>query len=271
MAGSARKSRRDDQARMTLGEHLIELRKRLGVIGLSIVLAAIGGWFLADPVWDALSRPIMEIATERNRFAEINYTTVTEAFDTKIAIAVVLGIVMAAPVWLYQIWAYFVPALMKREKRLALGFLSAAVPLFLAGVAAGWFVLPNIVLLMTNFAPEQSATLLSAKVYLDFALKLVLAIGIGFVMPVFLVLLNFIGVLEARSIIKGWRVAIVLIALFTAIATPAADVVSMILLAIPMVILYFLAAGVAALHDRRAAKKRAALLSPGQAEASVRD
>ena len=246
---------------MSLGEHLLELRKRLGIIGLSIILAAIGGWFLADPVWSALSDPIMEIAKERNRDAEINYTTVTEAFDTKIAIAVVLGIVMAAPVWLYQVWAFFVPALMKRERRLALGFLSAAVPLFLAGVTAGWLVLPNIVVLLTGFAPEQSATLLPAKVYLDFALKLVLAIGVGFVLPVFLVVLNFVGVLEARSIIKGWRVAIIIIALFTAIATPAADVVSMVVLAIPMVVLYFVAAGIATIHDRRAAKRTAQLLA----------
>lgn len=252
---------------MSLGEHLLELRKRLGIIGLSIVVAAVGGWFLADPVWAALSEPVLEIAKERNRDAEINYTTVTEAFDTKVAIAVVLGIVIAAPVWLYQLWAFFVPALMKRERRLALGFLSAAVPLFLAGVTAGWLVLPNIVILLTSFAPEQSATLLTAKVYLDFALKLVLAIGIGFVLPVFLVVLNFVGALEAKSIIKGWRVAVIIIALFTAIATPAADVVSMVVLAIPMVILYFLAAGIATLHDRRQAKKMAALVSDSSDDA----
>jgi sec-independent protein translocase protein TatC len=201
----------------------------------------------------------MEIATRRNRDAEINYTSVTEAFDTKIAIAVVLGIVMAAPVWLYQIWAFFVPALMRKERRYALGFLTAAIPLFFAGVTAGWLVLPNIVILLTGFAPEQSATLLTAKVYLDFALKLVLAVGVGFVLPVFLVLLNFIGVLSAHSIIHGWRWAIVLISVFTALATPAADIVSMILLAIPMVMLYFLAAGIAWIHDRRVAKKAAKL------------
>jgi len=135
------------------------------------------------------------------------------------------------------------------------------VPLFLAGVTAGWLVLPNIVVLLTGFAPAQSATLLTAKVYLDFALKLVLAIGVGFVLPVFLVVLNFVGVLEARSIIKGWRVAIIIIALFTAIATPAADVVSMVVLAIPMVVLYFVAAGIATIHDRRAAKRTAQLLA----------
>lgn len=247
---------------MTLGEHLLELRKRLGVIGLSIILAAIGGWFLADPVWAALSEPVLQIAQERDRNAEINYTSVTEAFDTKLAIAFVLGIVMAAPVWLYQIWAFFVPALMRKERRYALGFLFSATPLFFAGVAAGWWVLPNIVILLTSFAPEQSSTFLTARVYLDFALKLVVAVGIGFVMPVFLVLLNFIGVLSAKAIIKGWRWAIVSIAFFTALATPAADVVSMFLLAIPMIILYFLAAGIAAIHDSLQAKRAQRAPSP---------
>ncbi len=245
---------------MTLGEHLVELRRRLGIIGVSIVLAAIGGWFLADPVWAALSDPVMEIAQRRGRDADINYTSVTEAFDTKVAIALVLGIVMAAPVWLYQIWAFFVPALMRKERRYALGFLSAAIPLFFAGVTAGWLVLPNIVILLTGFAPEQSSTLLTAKVYLDFALKLVVAVGVGFVLPVFLVLLNVIGVLSAQSIIRGWRWAIVMIAVFTALATPAADVVSMVLLAIPMIFLYFIAAGIAWLNDRRVAKKAARLI-----------
>lgn len=244
---------------MTLGDHLVELRRRLGVIGVSIVVAAVGGWFLADPVWEALSDPVMEIARERNRDADINYTSVTEAFDTKVAIALVLGIVMAAPVWLYQVWAFFVPALKRKERRYAIGFLAASVPLFFAGVTAGWLVLPNIVILLTSFAPEQSSTLLTARVYLDFALKLVIAVGVGFVLPVFLVLFNAIGVLSAQAIIGGWRWAIVVISVFTALATPAADVVSMVLLAIPMVILYFLAAGITWLNDRRVARRAARL------------
>jgi sec-independent protein translocase protein TatC len=249
---------------MTLGAHLIELRRRLGIVGLSIVLAAVGGWFLADPVWAALSDPVMEIARERNRDADINYTSVTEAFDTKVAIALVLGIVMAAPVWLYQVWEFFVPALKRKERRYAVGFLAASVPLFFAGVTAGWLVLPNIVILLTGFAPEQSSTLLTARVYLDFALKLVIAVGVGFVLPVFLVLFNAIGVLSAKAIIGGWRWAIVVISVFTALVTPAADVVSMVLLAIPMIILYFIAAGIAWLNDRRVARKTARLAAQVQ-------
>jgi sec-independent protein translocase protein TatC len=266
MARRDRKARSADGARMSLGEHLVELRRRLGIVGLSIIVAAVGGWFLADPVWWALSEPVLQIAKERDRNAEINYTTVTEAFDTKVAIAVVLGIVIAAPVWLYQVWAYLMPALMKNEKKIALGFLSAAIPLFLGGVTVGWLVLPNVVVLLTGFAPTQTATLLTARVYLDFALKLVIAVGVGFVLPVFLVVLNFVGVLSAKAIIGGWRWAVIMIALFTALATPAADIVSMFILAIPMIILYFVAWSIAWLNDRRVEKKNAKLAGafPGE-------
>jgi sec-independent protein translocase protein TatC len=259
MAGPDRKARRADGARMSLGEHLLELRRRLGIIGASIIVAAVAGWFLADPVWWALSEPVLQIAKERDRSAEINYTTVTEAFDTKVAIAVVLGIVIAAPVWLYQVWAYLMPALMKKEKKVALGFLSAAIPLFLAGVTVGWLVLPNVVVLLTSFAPTQTATLLTARVYLDFALKLVIAVGVGFVLPVFLVVLNMVGVLSAKAIIGGWRWAVIMIAVFTALATPAADIVSMFILAVPMIALYFLAWIIAWFNDRRVARKNARL------------
>ena len=244
---------------MSLGEHLVELRKRLSITAVAIIVAAVGGWFLADPVWAALSEPLRVVAEAQGRDATINYTAVTEAFDTKLVISFVLGIVIASPVWLYQLWAFIVPALHRREKHYAVGFLAAALPLFLAGCAAGWFVLPHIVELLTGFAAAGTATLLTAKVYLDFSLKLILAIGIGFVLPVVLVMLNFARVITGASILRGWRWAILTITVFTAFATPAADIMSMFILAIPMVGLYYLAAGVAVINDKRYAKKEAAL------------
>lgn len=244
---------------MSLGGHLVELRKRLTVAGAAIVVAGIGGWFLADPLWVALSAPLLRVAEAQGRSATINYTAVTEAFDTKLVIALVIGIVLSSPVWLYQLWAFVVPALHKREKRYAIGFLAASVPLFLAGCLAGWYTLPHIVELLTGFAAEGTATLLTAKFYLDFSLKLILAIGIGFVLPVFLVMLNFAGVLGGRTILRGWRWAILSITVFTALATPAADIMSMFILAIPMTGLYFLAAGISIINDRRRAKREAAL------------
>jgi sec-independent protein translocase protein TatC len=158
------------------------------------------------------------------------------------------------------VWAFITPALVRKEKTYAVGFLLTAIPLFLGGCAAGWWVFPHVVEVMTGFAPDGTTTLLTARYYLDFSIKFILAIGIGFVLPVFLVLLNFTGVLSAAAIIKGWRWAILSITLFTAIATPAADVLSMFLLAIPMVILYYVAALIALLNDRRKAKREAEFL-----------
>ena len=240
---------------MTLGQHLLELRKRLVYAALGIAVGAVLGWFLSDYVWDALREPIYLIVEAQNRNAQINYPDITSAFDLKLKIAMYIALVVASPVWLYQVFAFLMPGLTRKEKRYTFGFFFTAVPLFLAGCAAGWYVLPHVVALMTGFAPRQDAALINAQNYFDFVLKLVIAIGVAFVLPVFVVLLNFAGVVSAQSIIKSWRIAVLAITLFTAIATPAADIVSMFLLAIPMVGLYLLAWGVASIHDRRVAKR----------------
>jgi sec-independent protein translocase protein TatC len=121
----------------------------------------------------------------------------------------------------------------------------------------GWLLFPHMVQLLATFTPDAAVLNLDAKYYYDFIIKLVLAVGVGFVLPVFLVLLNFIGILSAAAILKGWRVAILAITLFCAVATPAVDVISMLLLAIPMVALYFAAIGVAWVHDRAIARAAA--------------
>lgn len=250
---------------MSLGQHLVELRKRLTRGALAIVAGTVGGWMLYDLIWPLITNPITRIAAAQHADEEqiakiaLNYTGITSAFDIRIQIALAVGIVISSPIWLYQIFAFLVPGLTTREKRYTFGFFFTAVPLFLGGIAAGWFVLPHIVEIMYSFVPDDSTTFFETKTYLDFVLKLVLATGIAFVLPVFLVLLNFIGVLQARTILKGWRWAVLAITIFTAIATPAADVISMILLAIPMVVLYFAAVAVAMLHDRGAAKRAQAL------------
>lgn len=252
-ARQTKASRRE--GKMSLGGHLVELRKRLYFSALFIVVGAVLGWFTADFLLAQLREPIFLVASEQGRVATLNYDGITSAFDLKLQIAFTVGIVISSPFWLYQIWAFFMPGLTKREIKYTLGFMFSAIPLFLAGCAAGWYVYPHIVALMTSFAPSDDATIITAKTYFDFVLKLVLVVGVAFVMPVFLVLFNFAGLLSAQSIIKSWRIAVLVITLFTAIATPAADVLSMFLLAIPMVLLYFLAAGIAWIHDRRVAKK----------------
>jgi sec-independent protein translocase protein TatC len=238
---------------MSLGQHLVELRKRLSRAALAIILGAIGGWFLYYPIWPYLEAPVR--AAGKSHEAIINFTSITGAFDIHMQIALTAGIVVSSPVWLYQIFAFLVPGLTRREKKYVFGFVLSAIPLFLAGCAAGWFVFPHIVELMASFVPAGSASFYDAKYYLDFVLKLVIVVGVAFELPVFLVLLNFVGVLSAKTILKGWRWAILAIVIFTAVATPAADVMSMLLLAAPMVVLYFAAVGVSFLHDRAVARR----------------
>jgi sec-independent protein translocase protein TatC len=252
---------RNPERRMSLGEHLVELRKRLFRAALAVVGGTIAGWFLYDlGVWTALSAPITKLAEahgEDGAKIALNIENITGGFDIHFQVAIVIGIVISSPIWLYQVFAFFVPGLTGREKRYTFGFFFTAVPLFFLGCAAGWFVLPHIVDIMASFVPEGSTSLYNTKYYLDFVLKLVVATGIAFVLPVFLVLLNFIGILQGKTILKGWRWAILAITLFTAIATPAADVISMFMLAIPMVALYFVAVFVALWHDRIVARRMA--------------
>ncbi len=239
---------------MPLIEHLLELRKRLTRAALAIIVCAVAGFFVSKPVLELLNGPLKAAG------GQVNFTTVTGAFDVEIEIAIIVGVVVASPVWLYQIFAFLTPAFTRQEKRYVFGFFFTAVPLFLLGCAAGALVVPHMVGLMVSFAPATARSLLDAKTYLDFVLRLMLVIGIAFVLPVFLVLLNFLGVLRGRTILKSWRIAILAITVFTAVATPSADVVSMLLLALPMVLLFFAAAAVAIVHDRRKDRRDAAVL-----------
>lgn len=261
-----RRKKRDPEGRMSFVEHLVEFRNRFFIAAIAIVLGMVGGFMLSTPVFDALRVPILELAEKRTGGAVINFPTITSAFDIRLQIAFTLGIVLASPVWLYQAWMFLMPGLKKTERRYALGFVGAGIPLFLAGCVVGWLLMPRIVDVMASFAPSQDAVYFDAKYYYTFVLQLCLAVGIAFVMPVLLVLLNFAGILEGKTILKGWRVAVLIVALFAAIATPSADVVSMFLLMIPMIGLYFIAVGIALLNDRRRAKKRAAFEAEIEAE-----
>ncbi len=242
---------------MPLIEHLMELRKRLMWAAVAVLVGGVAGWFLSDWVLQLLTGPLQ---SQGKKLATINFGSVTSAFDVRFEIAIIVGVVIASPFWLYQVFAFLTPAFTRREKRYVFGFFFSAVPLFLAGCAAGAFVIPHIVGLMVGFAPINTANLLDGKGYLDFALRLILVIGVAFVLPVFLVLLNFVGVLRGTTILKSWRIAILAITLFTAIATPSADVISMLLLALPMVFLYFVAVGVSVVHDKRVDRRNAAVL-----------
>ena len=284
MATRSGRWRTKGDQRMSLGDHLRELRKRLFISAIAIVVAAaiafINWGFLSTLlglpvqlssltafVQNGMRVPIDKLAEDHN--AVISYTTVSSAFDLTVQIGLTLAILIASPVWLFQVFAFLVPGLTGREKRYTFGFFFSAVPLFLAGGFTGWLLFPHMVELLAGFTPSQDAIVLDARYYYDFIIKLVLAVGVGFVLPVFLVLLNFVGVLSATAILKGWRVAILVITLFCAIATPAVDVASMFLLAIPMVALYFAAVLVATIHDRAVARRLAKVESGSVAVAEL--
>lgn len=243
-------------AERPLRDHLAELRRRLTVAAIAVVVGAIAAFLLTDPILFALTEPIRIVAGERGAdLVSLNFDSVTSAFDLRLRIAITVGLVIAAPIWLAQLWLFIVPALTRRETRFAVGFLGSAIPLFFTGCFVGWLIAPHGIALMASFVPDGAAQFYQSTYYYDFILKLVVVVGVAFVLPVLLVLLNVAGVISARGIMQGWRIAVIVATLFAALATPSADIVSMVLLAVILIVLYLAAAGVAFLFDRRRAAK----------------
>lgn len=241
---------------MRLTEHLREFKRRFYISLIAIAVCAIGGFFLAAPVLHLLSAPLKELEAS-GLDVELNFTNVTQAFDVQMRIGFMLGLILSSPIWIWQLLAFIVPALRSIERRYVLGFIAAAVPLFVGGCATGWFVLPRIIRLFVGFAPDGFTAFLGASDYWDFSLKLVFAVGVAYVLPLVVVFLNLAGVVEGRTILKGWRWAVLVATLFGAFVTPAGEVLSMFIIAVPMVVLYFAATGIALLVDRRRAKRAA--------------
>lgn len=233
--------------KMPLSAHLREARTRAVRAAVALLIGTIVGYFTSDLVMDVLRAPITDLAASRS--ASLNYDSVTGAFDLQLRIAVYSGIILSSPVWLGEAFGFLTPGLTAKEKTYTFGFLGAALPLFVVGCLTGLYVFPRMVEVLTSFAASEDSTILQASYYFDFVFKIVIA-GIAFVLPVFLVVLNFIGLLSARSIAKAWRVSIVGIVVFAALVTPAADVLSMFFVAAPMVLLFLAALAIAWLHDR---------------------
>lgn len=238
---------------MPLREHLREARRRMLLAALGVALGAVLGWVVYDPVFGALQAPI-EAVNDQGRTAALNFAGVATSFDIRIRVALFVGVLVSSPWWLYQIWAFVAPGLTSRERRSALGFVAAGVPLFLAGAAVAWFFLPHAVLLLTEFTPSGSVNFINAVTYLEFVMQLVLAFGIAFLLPLVMVALTSLGLVRASTWARGWRWAVLLVFTFAAIATPTPDALSMILLALPICGLYFAALGICLLLDRRAGR-----------------
>jgi sec-independent protein translocase protein TatC len=166
---------------------------------------------------------------------------------------------MSSPVWLFNVWSFITPGLKKKERKYTVWFVVVAVPLFFAGTALAWSSLPTFVRVLVSFTPAGTANVINASEYILFTIRILLVFGIAFVLPVVLVLLNFAGVITAQNILKSWRMAIFVSAVIGAIATPVAEPMAMFLLMVPLLLLYFVAAGVASLHDKSLARKAASI------------
>lgn len=240
-------------AGMPLRTHVRELRQRATRATAAVVIGVIAGFALSGNILDIVRVPIEQIAATRD--ASLNYTSITGAFDLRLRVALIAGLALSSPVWIAEIFGFVAPGLTRREKRYMFGFFAAALPLFLVGGAFGLALFPHMVELLSSFAAAEDSTVLDASMYVDFVLKIVVICGIAFVAPALLVLLNTLGILPARAIARSWRWVIVAIVLFSAIATPAADILSMFVVAVPLVALFAAAWAVAALHDRLGARR----------------
>ncbi|MBT2587319.1 twin-arginine translocase subunit TatC [Arthrobacter sp. ISL-95] len=255
------------EARMALLDHLKELRNRLFKAAIGVIVGTVVGFIVYQPLLEALIKPIKDLNEKEGRAATLNFDGVASSFDLMVQVSVFLGVILSSPVWIYQLWAFIVPGLHKKERRLALSFVAAAVPLFIGGVLLAWLVLPNAVRVLTDFTPVGGSNFISAEIYLAFVLRLLLAFGIAFLVPVVLVGLNLAGIIKGKQLVKSWRITIFLVCLFAAMAAPGADAMSMFYLAAPMLLLFFAAIGVCLLNDRR--RERRAIKQAAETEATA--
>ena len=249
--------KQNPEGKMSLSGHLKELRNRLFWSAIFLLAGSVAGWFMFDTVFAELQRPIVELSNEPGTNATINFPTVVSAFDVRLQVSIFLGVLMSSPVWLFNVWSFITPGLKKKERKYTVWFVVVAVPLFFAGTALAWSSLPTFVRVLVSFTPAGTANVINASEYILFTIRILLVFGIAFVLPVVLVLLNFAGVITAQNILKSWRMAIFVSAVIGAIATPVAEPMAMFLLMVPLLLLYFVAAGVASLHDKSLARKAA--------------
>lgn len=243
---------------MSLVDHLRELRYRVMVSCLGLVVVTVVAAFFQQPILDLALAPGLRAKAAyeaANPGVVVNFTlnNVTDPFGLVIGVLVVAGVICSCPIWLYQLWAYIAPALLKNEKRVALSFIGAAVPLFLGGVVLGYYVLPKGIEVLLGFTPNGFGinNLLEVKSFLSFELKMILVFGISFLLPVVLVSLNLIGVLKGYQLAKGRKGVIFGTVVFSAVATPSTDPFSMLALAVPMVVLYFVSEFICRMVDKK--------------------
>lgn len=212
---------------MSLLEHLEELRRRIIVVALAILVAAIAGFFLADPIIRLLRSPLPE-------GAQLIQTGVAEAFGVQVQLALMTGLAMAMPVILYEIWAFVTPGLTRSERRLVWPLLLAAVVLFVAGLALGYLLIPVAINFLLDFSLPGVPPMLRLADYIGFVTTMLLAFGIALEFPVVLYLLARLGILSYAFLSRRRRFVALLIILFAIVITPGDIVIGSATLAVVM-------------------------------------
>lgn len=236
---------------MPLLEHFRELRKRVVRSAFAILAASVAALFFYTDIINTLAKPVCDLSAETsaNHCGTLYINGVLGPLNLQITVSLIVGLILSAPFWLYQLWAFVAPGLHKREKRNSIFFIFGATPFFIVGSLLGYAVLPIAVKVLLGLTPDSLNNLVRFDDYLNFVLRLIFVFGIAFELPVFLVSLNLAGVISGRGILKPWRFAIFGIAFFTAAFSPTGDPLTMSLLALPLIFFYFTAGLIGMWHD----------------------
>ena len=248
---------------MTLFEHLRELRYRLVVSILAILVGMIVAWFFRYDLLNILQQPYfqaieaLKVKNPETQTLLVNIN-LTSPLALSLKVSALAGLIVTAPFWLYQLWAFVVPGLLAKEKKWALIFITAATPMFIAGVLVAYFVLPKAITVLLSFTQAGVSNLQDINAYLSFLLRLMLVFGLGFLIPLIVLMLNIVGVIKAKQMAKYRSLVIFGTFVFGAVATPSTDPFSMLAVAAPMALLFLAAEVIAHVLDRR--KERQAAL-----------
>jgi len=243
---------------MTLTDHLYELRSRLFKSVLAFLVGATVGWIYYDPIFRFLSAPVDQVVQQarmNGQDVQLTITDITGAFTLQLQVAAIVGLILASPVWIYQLWRFITPGLHKNERKYAIGFAAVAVPLFLFGVVMAYVVLPGALGILFSFTPQNVANMQPVDAYLAFFSRMVIVFGVSFLTPLIIVALNMFGILTGKKLLSWWRFIIFGVFVFAAVATPTADPFNLCLLAAPILILVGAALVFCFINDKRRARK----------------
>ncbi|MGP4008110.1 twin-arginine translocase subunit TatC [Streptomyces sp. 4N124] len=281
MLKSARKQERDPEGRMPLAEHLRELRNRLAKALLAIVAVTVVAAFFYNDIINVLTKPILDSVGCGKTFEQLANTKSSEPcaqitinglltpFTLALKVSLMAGVVVASPIWLYQLWAFVAPGLHRHEKKYAYAFVGMGAPLFLFGAYFAYSVLPTTAEVLLQFTPESTDNLLPLDDLLDLVTRMVIVFGLSFELPLLLIFLNLTGAITGKRMLGWWRAMIMGITVFAALATPSTDPLTMLALAGPIWILYFAATAFSLINDKR--RRRREALGPDDDEASDLD